>query len=113
LHGRVWPPQVSSSVEGDTPSWPKLSSPQQYPAPLVTTPQLCTMPALSWRNSRFVTTRRGVVLPFWSPVPIWPRGFPSQQYAKPEMSAPQVENEPTLSDAMAGELGTSCGVDCA
>ena len=28
-HGRFWPPQRSTSADGETPSWPKVSSPQQ------------------------------------------------------------------------------------
>jgi hypothetical protein len=39
-HGKTCPPHRSTRSDGNAPSWPNESSPQQYPAPLMSTPHV-------------------------------------------------------------------------
>src|SRR2546428_9872095 len=71
-----------------SPSWPEELSPQQYAAPLVVTPQVCSgikvPPALSVANVKPPAT--GVGMSCWAvvPSPSWPKLLEPQQNAWPD-----------------------------
>src|SRR5882762_11312140 len=75
--------------DGSLPSWPYRLKPQQYVAPPVVTPQVCSFPTVSVLNVRppetAVVEEEGLV----DPSPSSPFVFQPQQYALPPLVSPQ------------------------
>jgi hypothetical protein len=73
-----------------SPSWPALFNPQQYAAPMVASPHVCSPEALSAVKVTPPATAPGTALELVEPSPSWPALFDPQQYATPFVASPQV-----------------------
>src|SRR6476660_19739 len=78
-----------------SPSWPKVSSPQQY-TPVAVTPHVCESPALIDVNLSPPMTSTGVEAVVKDPFPSCPEPFNPQQYASPEVAIAHVCELPAL-----------------
>src|SRR5688572_24916304 len=87
------------------PSSPTPPEPQQYPAPLVATPQLWAYPAMTLAKVSVPATARGVVA---MAVPL-PRALSPQQYPAPPVVTPQVWVRPAPSPAKPSPPATWTG----
>jgi hypothetical protein len=92
-------PHRDVTVDGETPSCPTSSPPQQYANPSAAIAHVCVAPLEIATKERFVATRRGVVLPSRLPSPIPPNLFDSQQKALLSTVIPHVVLVPTVTDS--------------
>jgi hypothetical protein len=91
---KVSPPATATGTELElvepSPSWPELFNPQQYAAPVLASPHVCSPEALSAENVTPPVTATGTELELVEPSPSWPALFDPQQYATPLVARPHV-----------------------
>src|SRR5688572_212373 len=87
-----------------------MPPPQQYPCPVVVTPQVCENPVLMLVKVRFPATGAGDSWVKVDPVPSWPPTPHPQQYPCPVVATPQVTRYAVLMVLNVRSPATAVGV---